>query len=412
MKSITMFLLLSAACSVSAQPLGSDVASLLDYARAHNPEFAATRYDADAANERIGPAGALPDPVLRTEFFDITNQGMNKPVSVLPSQIGGTRYLMMQTLPWYGRRDLKRDLATTQAEQAQRQVFATWVELAGKIKSAYSMHYYLAGSERLTRDTLELMDRLEQIARTRYANGAGSQQDVIRAQIELSELHTELLALQNEQHHVHVNINTLLSRPQDSELAEPAVPPAVPARLDHAALEQKLRSHNPELMLADARVGEAEKSRDLSLSNRYPDFTLGVAPTQVGSAVKSWDLMVELNIPLRQESRRSQEREAEARLAASEARKLGQLNQALSELSENISGFEIALQTDATIAQRLLPLAELSFQSALSGYQNGRIDFSTLLDARRQILKARQQRIRAQYDAQLRLIEIERLTGE
>lgn len=412
MKLITFFVLLAASAAASAQPLGSDVASLLDYARAHSPELTATRHEADAANERIQPAGALPDPVLRTEFFDITNQGMNKPVSLLPSQVGGTRYLMMQSLPWFGRLDLKRELASKQAAQASQQVSATWAELAGKIKSAYSMHYYLADSERLTRDTLALMNRLEQIARTRYANGAGSQQDVIRAQIELSELHTELLALQNEQHHVHVSINTLLSRPLDAALAEPAVPLSVPARVDYAALEQKMRSRNPELMLADARVGEAEKSRDLNLSNRYPDFTLGIAPTQVGSAVKTWDLMVELNIPLRQESRRSQEREAEARLAASQARKEQLLNQRLSELSESISGFDSALQTDATISQRLLPLAELSFQSALSGYQNGRVDFATLLDARRQILKARQQRIRAQYDAQLRLIDIERLTGE
>jgi cobalt-zinc-cadmium efflux system outer membrane protein len=40
------------------------------------------------------------------------------------------------------------------------------------------------------------------------------------------------------------------------------------------------------------------------------------------------------------------------------------------------------------------------------------VDFATLLDAQRQILKARQQQLKAQLEAQLRLAEIERLLGE
>jgi outer membrane protein TolC len=84
----------------------------------------------------------------------------------------------------------------------------------------------------------------------------------------------------------------------------------------------------------------------------------------------------------------------------------------LSELSESVSGLETAQRTGALITTRFLPQAELSFQSALSGYETGKLDFSTLLDAQRQILKARQQSIKAQYEAQLRLTEIERLIGE
>lgn len=397
---------------LGAEQLGGDVASLLEYARLHNPELAATRFDANAASERIQPAGALPDPVLRTELLDITNQGTNKPVSLSPSGVGSTRYLLMQSVPWFGRRDLQRGVAEAQAQQAHGETSATWFELEGKIKSAYAMHYYLSGSERLTRDTLALMNKLEQIAQTRYANGVGTQQEVIRAQMEQTDLHTELLELQNEQHHVHANLNTLLSRPVNAELAEPVRSLTVPARLDYALLEEKLRAKNPQLQIADARVNEAGKGRDLALNNRYPGFTLGIAPNQFGSAVKSWDLMVELNIPLQQETRRSQERAAEAMLAASTARKEALLNQVISELSQSASSLDSAMLTEAVVTSRLLPQAELNFQSALSGYQNGRVDFATLLDAQRQILKTKQQRIKLQYEAQLRTVEIERLIGE
>lgn len=394
--------------------LGSDLAGLLAYAREHNPELAASRFEAEATLQRVEPAGALPDPVLRAELMDFTNQGTDKGASLLPSQVGGTRYLLMQSVPWFGKRDLQRGVAEAQVAQANGQTSATWAELSGKIKSVYAMYYYLSGSERLTRETLGLMGSLEQVAQTRYANGFGAQQDVIRAQVEQTDLHSELLNLENEQHHASVRLNALLSRPAMAALAQPAQLRQLPvvAQLDSAVLEEKLRARSPQLQIADARKNEAEKSRDLAYTSRYPGFTLGVAPTQSGSTVKSWDLMVEFNIPLQQESRRSQEREAEAMLSASGARKDALLNQMLADLSESVSGLEAARRSEALIATRLLPQAELTYQSALAGYETGKVDFATLLDAQRQILKARQQRLKAQFEAQVRLAEIERLLGE
>ena len=176
---------------------------------------------------------------------------------------------------------------------------------------------------------MALLDQLEQIAQTRYANGLGQQQDVIRVQVEKTMLRSELIALQNEAHHTHARLNALLSRPVNAPLAEPAqlraMPP--PAKLDEATLLDRLRAQNPQLRIAEATIQSSEKSRDLAYNNRYPGVTLGVAPNQFGSTVRSWDLMVELNIPLQQSSRRSQEREAEALLSASNARKEALLNQ-------------------------------------------------------------------------------------
>lgn len=405
---------LTPASAADEPSLGNDLAGLLDYAREHNPEFAAARYEADAAQQRVQSASALPDPVLRTELMDITNQGTDKGASLLPSQVGGTKYTLMQSVPWFGKRDLQRGVAEAQAAQSDGQAAAAWADLSSKIKSVYAQYYYLSGSGRLTRETLDLMTSLEQVAQTRYANGLGAQQEVIRAQIEQTGLRSELLVLGNEQHHSQARLNSLLSRPAMAALAQPVSLRRLPAaaQLDYAVLEQKLRARNPQLLIADARRNEAEKSRDLAYTSRYPGFTLGVAPTQSGNAIKTWDLMVEFSIPLQQGSRRSQEHEAESMLAASGARKEALLNQMLADLSENLSGLETAQRTESLTVTQLLPQAELTYQSALAGYENGKVDFTTLLDAQRQILNARQQQLKAQLEAQLRLAEIERLLGE
>ena len=82
------------------------------------------------------------------------------------------------------------------------------------------------------------------------------------------------------------------------------------------------------------------------------------------------------------------------------------------ELAENLATLDAARRTETLAATSLLPQAELTFQSALAGYENGKVDFATLLDAQRQILRAKQERLKAQAEAQMRLAEIERIVGE
>jgi cobalt-zinc-cadmium efflux system outer membrane protein len=395
------------------QPLGSDLTGLLNYAREHNPELAATRYEAEAVQQRTEPAGALPEPVLRSEFMDITKQGAANPNS-LPGQSGGTRYRLMQSVPWFGKRDLQREVASAQASQAAGQVTASWTDLASRIKSTYATYYYTNANEQLARQTLALLDGLETIAETRYANGIGTQQDVIRVQVEKTVLRGELIALQNESHHMHTRLNTLLSRPVNAPLDEPIQLRAMPAaaKLDEAALLERLRTQNPQLRIAEANIQSSEKSRDLAYVNRYPGFVFGAALNQYAGMANSWDLMVEFNIPLQQASRRSQEHEAEATLSASNARKEALLNQTRSDLAEALSALESARHTESLIATRLLPQADLTYQSALAGYETGKVEFATLIEAQKQILKSRQQQLQAQTDMQLRLADIEKLLGE
>ncbi|MBI5438146.1 MAG: TolC family protein [Nitrosomonadales bacterium] len=395
--------------------LGSDLAGLLEYAREHNPEFAAMRHEADAAVQRVQPAATLPDPVFRAELMDITNRGMDKSPSLLPSQVGSTRYTLTQSMPWFGKRDLKQEAAGASADQAQGRTVATWAELAMQIKSAYAQYYYVAGSQIITRDLLDLFVQMEKVAQVRYANGLAAQQDAVRAQVEQTVMKTELVSLDNTKRQVEARLNALLSRPANTPLAAPQGLRGIPSTAsmeNYTVLENRIREHNPDLFVDEAGIRASEKNRDLVYKNRYPDFALGISPTQSGNTVREWGVMVELNIPLQQETRRSQERESEAMLAAAKARKEATANRILSALAENLSGLDAAQHTESLSFSGLLPQANVTLESALAGYQTGRVDFATLLDAGRQILNAKLEILKARTDAQMRLAEIERLLGE
>src|SRR3989338_2317824 len=117
-------------------PLGASLEGLLKSAKDNNPEFASMRFDAAAATERVVSASALPDPKFRTEWRDITRMGEQSP-KLLPARVGSTRYLLMQDLPWAGKRDLMREVATSDAAAAKGQRQGTWLELATRIKIAH-----------------------------------------------------------------------------------------------------------------------------------------------------------------------------------------------------------------------------------------------------------------------------------
>ena len=394
--------------------LGSSVQGLLEYARTQSPEVAAMRQEADAAAQRVQPAGALPDPVLRVELMNINNYGNDAPPSLLPWRVGETKYTVMQTLPSWGKRDLKRDVAAADARQALARTDATWAELAARIKTSYAEYYRAAGTERLTREVLDLMSRLEQIAQARYAGGLVAQQDAIRAQMEQTAMRSELIALDNEKRQLRARLNALLARDGAAALADPQTLRPLPtlAIADVSMLAERSRSNNPQLQAEQARLAGAQKNRDLTSRNRYPDFQVGVSPSQMGSRITTWGLMFEMNIPLQQESRRAQEREAEAMVSAARLRSEALSHQLLGELAGNLAGFDAARRTEALMTTQLLPQSELNLRSALAGYENGKADFATLLDANRQIRKARQDLLKAQVDAQMRLAEIERILGE
>ena len=394
-------------------PIGASVDSLINYAKTRNPEYAAMQAEAEASGERVTPAGSLPDPKFRTELRDITRFGEQN-ATLSPSRVGSTRYLLMQDIPWFGKRDLKREIAELEADGAKGRALGTWADVAGRIKVNFAQLYYVHRNEQLTREILDLMTRLEKVAQVRYSGGLAAQQDVIRAQVEQTNMRNELIALETEQHHLHARLNALLARPNNAPLQVPAQLRKLPApvTLDYATLEERVRTRNPQLFADESKIKAAEKSRDLTYKNRYPDFTLGVSPIQYQSAIKEWELMVELNIPLQQSSRRAQERESESMLNAARSRKESTTNQVSAELAEALSGIEAARRTENLLTNSLLPQAELTFKAALAGYETGKVDFATLLDAQRQIRQARQNQLKAQVDAQMRLAEIERLLGE
>ncbi len=392
---------------------GARLASMLEWLDAHHPELAVARLERDAALMRVQPAGALPDPMLAVEWRDIRYDSP----TLDPTQVGAMRYQFRQSIPLWGKRDLRGQVAEAGVVTATAQQGQTRLALRNRLKRAYTE--WVAGHETL-RHLVELqrvMDDAERLLRGRYAAGLIGQAEVLRAQAELASLQNDQVTTQAEVRRARVRINALLLRPVDAPLAEPSGFASLPKAVDWTRLagrlEVKMERENPQLQQAAAQVEAGMHTAELVRRNRWPDLTVGVAPLQTGSRFDTWELMLEINLPLQRESRRQQEREAGYQVAAAEARRAALAANLKGELAESVVGYEAALHHLHVLETTLLPQIELAWRAAYAAYASGGGDYAALLEAQRVWKKARIDAVMAARDAHLALAEIElRVGGE
>ena len=399
--------------STDTPQITENLHELLQWADAHNPELSAMRYEIEAAGERIVPAGALPDPILRAELQDFAGPGAPDSFNPLPGQGSGTKYTLMQSFPLWGKRDLRKEVASAEMEQVKGLRQTSVSEIHARIKIAYAQYYQAVGLKKLNSEIFRLLSDLESVTQAKYSSGLIPQQDVIRVQVEKTMLQSEIIKLDTEQHHAITKLNTALGRSQHAPILEPQSLRKIPTeKLEVSLLQDKLTKKNPQIATQSAQIAVADASLRLVEKNRYPDVILGISPIQRGSRIDSWEAMVEVNIPIRFETRHAQESESVAMLAAAKERQQSITNQVTGELVENLAAFKAAESQEQLITSTLIPQADLTFQSALAGYESGKVDFATLLEAQRSIKRAKQDRLNAQVEQELRITEIEKMLGE
>ena len=393
--------------------LGADIAGLLDYARLNNPSFAVDRAEAAAAHERIEPAGALPDPSFQLELMDFTNAMRGGSTTLVPGEVGETRYRIIQPLPGWGKRNLAAQAASARAVQADANRDSAWVTTAAEIKAAW-LRYYAADRETaLNRDALTLLQSLEEITLSRYRLGLLPQQAVLRAQREITTQRLALVDVEQRRRGLAAALNALLGRGPHEPLAAPNDPAPLPAELTIASLVERARSLNPAILSAGHGIEAARLERDRTWRDRYPDFSVGLTNNRPrDGAASSWDVMFEVLIPLQQGARRAREREAALMVSAADHRRTAAESAVLGELGRAWSAFESGRQSLALLRGTLMPQAEATRDATRAAFSTARVDFDSVIEAERQLVDTRLALLKTEVEAQTALAEIEKLAGE
>ena len=389
---------------------GRDIASIRTWLSAHNPQLRALQADADAADARILPAGALPDPMASVELREIDP---DQP-SLLPGNVGSTTYQLRQRFPLWGKRALSRDVARDEARALRFERDATALDVRAEAEDAYVRYWHAREAVTVIDRLITLLEQTEEVAGVRYVLGMAVQQDSIRAQVARTAMQRERIARLATRHEASATLNAVLGRRADAPLAEPVAPPllAVEDGTLAEALQRLDRGTQPALLASSAMASAAHRNVELQRRNRFPDITLGVGTMQRGNRLDSYEVMLEVEIPFQQRARRERERESRLLEDAASAR----TDVARSELEGRLGAawarWTAAREQRRLIERTLLPQADANFQSAMASYQVGEVDFGTLLDALREWQGADLSRVDAIRDELLGAAAVRAIDGD
>lgn len=396
--------------SVWATTEGDSLISLQTAVQENNPQLQQVMAEMQAASARTISAGALADPLFKLEMMDFTPEGNG--TQYLPGKTGQTKYTLMQDLPWYGKRDLKTNVAQQQADAAKFNTAKTLNELKAEVRRLYVRRYETHQMWLLNQEIDSVLRQIEQITSNRYQQGLVNQQALIQTQLNRSQLAKMQIDLEAEQKQLQSWTNAILNRSPSAELAWPESLPSLSDNELKALKESDWLKQTPQWQQTVSARNAAALNERLVEKNRYPDFTVGVTAVQNQQQLEEWEGMVQFNLPLNLTRRTADEREAQAMSIAAKAEQQQMNNDLQSQFWRAVTAIEQAKQQQQLLKDKIQEQAALNLRSALLAYQNNQLPLSDLLQAEQQWLEVRQSQIQAASAEQMAYADIEALTGK
>ncbi len=376
-----------------------------------NPEILAARKAVEASQARIVQAKSLDDPELNIESWSIP---LNQPTNL--NQADNHMVNLRQRLPFPGKLRLRGEVASQEEAMARARFQAKEREVIAAVKKGYYDLFMADRSIQITQEQLALLERILKTAEARYTVGKVAQQDVIKAQVEQSDLLNRLIAAEQEHHHAEARLNTLLDRPPDAPIGRTMEREPSSMPLEQQELYRLTIDSSPALREAASDIKRAELSHELAIKNsRYPDFMVGLGYWYVpqGNFQHTYSGMLTLTIPFfwTKAKHDKEVEEASAQIARAEASQRAMKNRAFFEVRENLVTFNAAKQSVALYRTGLIPQAELSLKAAEAAYQTGRLEFTGLLEAERALRDVRLGYYRALVTLEQTLADLEQAVG-
>ena len=372
--------LITLTCSLPAfaqAPARMPLADVVAEAVAKNPAIAAAQRRYDAAKQRPVQERSLPDPMV--------SAGYNASGNPLPGAGLGTEpianigFIVSQELPYPGKRTLRASIASREADAEFQQIEAARLSITARVKQAYyRLAYTYAVGDVLTRNR-DLLDILLKVSENRYAVGQAAQQDVIKAQTQLSILELQLERVRQERATREGALNALLTRPAATPVGQPEDLQLTPFDLSLDSLVKAANEHAPMLRRDQIMIDRSLLAVDAARKEYTPDFAVSGGYYYMGAMPPMYEFRFDVKVPLQR-----------ARRAGAVAEQLSTVEQARSAYDSTRLDLQGRVQEDYQMAstsirlarlyrETVLPQARLALESSMSSYQTGAVDFLSVL---------------------------------
>ncbi|MDE2999977.1 MAG: TolC family protein [Gemmatimonadota bacterium] len=393
-----------------------DLEVLIDSALARNSGLKVLEHRLAAFEARVPLAGALEDPMLGLDLRNLPTNSFD----FNSTHMSGKQLTVSQRIPLPGLLRAKEQAAEFAAGAAREVLADRTGTIVNLVKQGYYSLAFLDRAIEVTERNRALLRDLVRIAEKKYVVGRGLQQDVLKAQVSLSELRDRLIGLNTDRRLAEARLNRVLNRPMETAVSATGEVTATPFDLSAEDVRRMALAHRPLLKEIGHTVSRWVAAEQAARRSGRPELTfrLGyvqrahVAPDPVrGSDFLSFG--VSMNLPIFNGRKRdNQIAEARANIRMVEAQK----EDVSREIQFRVQ--EVCLEVDRhwneaeLFRSAILPQAQQSLESAMAGYQVDKVDFLTLLNNQVSLLQFEIEYYRHVIEREKELAKLEAIVGK
>jgi len=397
--------------TLPAADLPTPLSALLDEATRSNPDIQATRLGWQAATQIPSQVSTLPDPQVTLQHVSV---GSPRPFAGFSnSDFAYIGFGISQDLPYPGKLKLKGEAAQQDAAISRNKLESVRRSVLQQVKEAYYQIAYVQETLEVLDRNSKLLEQLEKIADARYRVGQGSQQELLKSQLERTKLLREVA-----HHHELMNtqqalLRKLLNRPPGSPdiSTEPLV--ETPLVYTSDELLTKVRTENPEIAGQQETVKKQSLQLEIARKDRYPDFSVQYMWQHTAEPFRDYYMLsLSARIPIYRRRKLNPEMtQAVEELNRSRREYESQIQTAYFDVRNQYIAAETASQMLKIYREGLIPQALATYQSGLTSYQTGGVDFETLFSSLLDVLNFDGEYWKTLMEHETALSRIEQITG-
>jgi outer membrane protein, heavy metal efflux system len=374
-----------------------------------NPEIAAALHAWQAATNVPKQASALPETEFTVQQFSV---GSPRPFAGYSnSDFAYVGIGASQDLPYPGKRRLRSDVAEREADSIRAQSDGVRSLAIETLKLVYFQLAYLQQTLPTLERNYQILSQIQQVTESRYRVGQGSQQDVLKTQLQHTKILQEIAMHHQQEGQLEAQVKQVLGRAQGSP--DIVTEPLSQTALTHsdAELLDRVRDQNPDVRSRSEMVHRQESQVELSRKGFRPDFNVSYTYEHTGDRFRDY-YMASFGIRLPNRGRQSATlAEATENQERAKQQLLAEVQRVQSEVEQQYVVVRRSEDQLRIYTEGLLPQSETTFQAGMAAYQSNRQDFETLLSSFQDVLNLNLEYQRELVEHESALARLERLTG-
>lgn len=378
-------------------------------ALARNPEIEVAARRVAIAEAHVPTGGALDDPTAMYRGWGVPLQ---QPWNYNDAQ---NMFSVSQTLPGPGKRGLRTGVAESDVAESKAELEQVRLEVQVRVQKAFD-DMLLANDElQIHEQHVGIARQAIEAARIKYAVGKVPQQDILKAQVALTQLAEHMIRFDRDADLARARLNTLLGRDPAAPLNVHGAYAVLAPLPDEQSLEESALHSRPDLVAARIAAERSRKEQALAKKAYIPDLTVSGGYMLMPPTVKMRnDYMVEasMNLPwLNHRKHNAEIAEATAKATEQDAELAELRNAAFEQVQEALVQARAAQRFALLYHDTLQPQAEATLQSSVIAYENDKTNFLDLLDSQMTVIDIDLAWIQAVADFDTRLADLELATG-